>query len=682
MKFVQIFMVIMENIPYIWPSMLLEHELHYEMGIRGVTEIETFTKEALQQMLHTHQLQEMRQGFVAGTITTNTMEEIRTVATAITMISNESNHEVEHSKEEVEWIRNRLLHLLNRARRIDTRTRSQQEEVERLKQTIKNNIIRWGPRERRLPFLEHTQSMRLQSSLGQLSENASLTRQPTPETHQKESVSTEMPTNSTPTQTTGIPNRQLFGPPSTFISRIGNPQNTQSVLKSTTNTHDRNHRLRFSESIEEIEKIRAQDGRSTRDVLGFLNQMSQAYAHAADVYEQENPDEPSENQIEHQKLLDKMQSLMLEVQRTQTAIEEGRTNGNDNAQHGPNKSRPIVPMSLEPQQSPVTSSKYQRPTCDLEDPEQTVHRQLGHSSQFAVRKQISPDRWGFTFSGEESSNRRDTSPQNFLVYLESNRLAEGYSKATMLTFMNVLLTGIALTWWTLNQRKITSYEGFMSEFKNEFFPEDFATNAFIELCAYKQKEEPVMRYLTAFQTKASQCVPYPSEAQIVSILKKNVRDEFQLFLALKNPRNFVDVKRACKEKAELDARNVTPNKTIREESKPRRHEKTKPRSVYTLEVNATDEESEGESGPTEFEVCYIQQSGSAEGNATQRKEYHCFNCNRLGHLWRKCPDKITEPFCMYCGRKGVKISDCPNERCQNFYKARAERRATRADNPK
>lgn len=51
--------------------------------------------------------------------------------------------------------------------------------------------------------------------------------------------------------------------------------------------------------------------------------------------------------------------------------------------------------------------------------------------------------------------------------------------------MNVLLTGTAQTWWILNRERMVTYESFIIEFKREFFPE---TNAFIDLCAYKQKD--------------------------------------------------------------------------------------------------------------------------------------------------------------------------------------------------
>lgn len=184
-----------------------------------------------------------------------------------------------------------------------------------------------------------------------------------------------------------------------------------------------------------------------------------------------------------------------------------------------------------------------------------------------------------------------------------------------------------------------------------------------------------MRYLTAFQTRASYCVPYPSDVQIISILKRNVREEFQLFLTLKNPKTFADAKRACKEKAELDARNAP--KCNRDE-KSRRSDKPQMRKVFSLETADGDMDSNEETEPTEFEVCYIQ----GDANAERLKKYRCFNCDRIGHLWRKCSDKITAPFCMYCGRKGVKISDCPNEKCKFFYRARAERRANRAQNLK
>lgn len=242
----------------------------------------------------------------------------------------------------------------------------------------------------------------------------------------------------------------------------------------------------------------------------------------------------------------------------------------------------------------------------------------------------------------------------------------------MMTYLNVLLNGTAQIWWTCKRRSISTYDEFIEEFKMEYFPKDFEETAFIELCAYKQKEENVMKYLTAFQTRLTYCRPQPSEYQVICILKRNVRAEFQTYLALKDPKSFRALKLACKEKQEIDDRALGTVKS--EVEKPKKGGKGK--FMYALDLLGVEVDS-ADDEPTPFEICYMQ---NGSGNAGQQKrEFHCFNCDKLGHLWRKCPIKIATPFCMHCGRKGTKLPDCPEQACRDFYQKRAARRAERAN---
>lgn len=186
-----------------------------------------------------------------------------------------------------------------------------------------------------------------------------------------------------------------------------------------------------------------------------------------------------------------------------------------------------------------------------DESEDTVHRYGSSVSRFATRKQIAPHRWGFTFSGEERGSKRDTTPQNFLALVESNRQSEGYSKATMLTYMSILLVGTAKGWWLNNQRQFTSYDQFIYEFQQEWFPIDFKQTAFIDLSSYKQEEEPLLQYLNSFQTRVNYCNPTPSEDQVISIIKRNIREEYRDLLVITKPRTLAEVKRVCREKSEM-----------------------------------------------------------------------------------------------------------------------------------
>lgn len=311
-----------------------------------------------------------------------------------------------------------------------------------------------------------------------------------------------------------------------------------------------------------------------------------------------------------------------------------------------------------------------------------VVRHTAEAPRYTARKPIPPDRWGFSFSGGPTGNARDTTPQNFLAMMEANRRSEGYNKATMLTFMNVLLTGSAKIWWINNQKKIRDYKQFIERFKAEWYVCDFETVAFIELCSYKQNEEDIMAYLTAFETRVYQCNPRPSEAQVVGILRRNVRAEFRDHLLLAKPKTLAAVRQACKEKNEAEKAKGNQRRPPREEEKPRREKPAQPkgRYAYAIDILGAEIDSGEEYDPSPYEVYFVQsQKERGNPNAQPRREYHCFNCGKLGHMWRQCPDKITTPFCMHCGKKGVKISTCSEEACKHFHETRVRKRAERAD---
>lgn len=663
----------MENLPYIFPQWLSQEELYYEAFIRGIAEPETFTREALCRLVRQYQLQERRAGCVVDTMIGDIHRETNIIMNAMAEISSEHSRDERIAFQGIEVIRNRLIHLMNRARRIATKTRTQKDDIAQIIASIVAAIDRWGPRETPIPDMERTIptdgnpptshaaqefSQGAPPSNHHTSDMSELARMFTPEPatpeHEPPSnaanandptgvnqyvtgparqlFNAKMPANSTPTQSRKSNDHMQFERPPTMASTIrGPPMTTRgptnrqplpSALKvpGVGSQSSKTQQIRFDEGTQHQVFEGMSDRSNPQQVQQYLGRMAQAYSHAAQIYAATDRTADDSSRTEHQRLVEKIQSLWADLQTVQTAIDSMGMSENQTAFHpspesiAPSRDRPTGHQTAEPAiltnniVSSTIAPRADQPIDDMQsvDPEETVFRHHNNTSQFAIRKQISPDRWSFTFSGEEKGNKRDTTPQNFLAQLESNRVAEGYTKATMLTFMNVLLTGIAQTWWTLNRKKMTTYDEFIVNFKREYFPEDFETNAFIDLCAYKQKEEPVMQYLTMFQTRASYCDPYPSEAQLVSILKRNVREEFQMFLVLKKPLTFVDVKRACKEKAELDARNVTMNKIFRSENKPRNFEKPKPRNVYSIEMLEAEEESVEDAEPTEYEICYLQ----------------------------------------------------------------------------
>lgn len=252
---------------------------------------------------------------------------------AMADISNETSRNAQMSSAELEVIRNRLIHLLNRARRIRTRTRIQESEETQLMTAIKRAMLRWGPRETRVPVVDRTTVSGVEEIVENpgplihpMIDSSGLARRATPENrpmvqkadtraeyerHQiptssaRRLFATRMTDNSTPTQQwQSWENRAVDSPPPTSVRElIAEPTNHAAV-----NTVPLAQQLSFDGFPESRQ---AQEMGYTGRVPQYLNQMSQAYAYAAETYDNDN------SRVEHQKLLNRMQSLMSEVRQVQ-----------------------------------------------------------------------------------------------------------------------------------------------------------------------------------------------------------------------------------------------------------------------------------------------------------------------------------------------------------------------------
>lgn len=432
------------DLPYITPHQLNRRELFYEAFIRGISEPETFTHEALCRLVHQHQMEEMRTGSSPETLVSDMNGELAIIMDAMAEISSIHSREVQMGPVERDGIRNRLIHLLNRSRRIQTKTRTQKAEVGQVIATVERARVRWGPREGIVPEVTRVTPPSRPEATPNGSDHASLSRLATPEPAQhgqhQQSVEANAPlfhmnamVNSTPTRNQENGSLMPVGSSSTTMNTIQRPTilderasnqvSMPSALRDpSSGTHASNKQLRFTEESDR-----------QKDIQQYLTRTSQAYAHAAAVCAEGETSHLESSRYEHQKLLDQIQSLMYELQRTQLMTTPPSTSTGVVAgsyAQPPHQVGHSVPKSNGPSAPSPNTSEAEPRSTEVDDPERTVFRHQSNP-QYAIRKQISPDRWGFVFSGEESQNKRDTPPQHFLAQLESNRLAEGYTKATI-----------------------------------------------------------------------------------------------------------------------------------------------------------------------------------------------------------------------------------------------------------
>lgn len=303
------------------------------------------------------------------------------------------------------------------------------------------------------------------------------------------------------------------------------------------------------------------------------------------------------------------------------------------------------------------------------------------------RRATNPSQWPFVFSGSltgssgetKSSFNKDKSPHGFLAALESARFSEKLSKSDMVGCMNTLLVGTAQKWWESTVQQRPSYSQFIQFFKNQWFTEEHQITIEEDLMNYKQNEMSLTTFLVEFENRASFLEPAWSGRKLIQIALRNMDNESRRALALMDIKTFDELKRLCKKIDGPPASKAKTEKTTKTEEarRPRWTEKR----VHEVETQPEVPVGESESDENPFEVLHVEQFPKsaqdkaliAEGKAEPKfqRVLVCFNCDAQGHRWRQCAKPLTE-FCMRCGKKGVRIPNCPT--CSENYMARARRK--------
>lgn len=329
------------------------------------------------------------------------------------------------------------------------------------------------------------------------------------------------------------------------------------------------------------------------------------------------------------------------------------------------------------------SSSDSSANSDCANRQRLYRRNPNHRTQHAQKKPLGPQNFGFMFSGDkDSSDKRDLAAPEFLRALDSVRKSENYSKETTVSFLIALLRGSAKSWWMNVSKKIgQSYSRFKKEFRKQWFEDDYETSAYIDLVAFKQKSEPVMKYLINFETKANCCSPQLSDKQMVSLLKRNLNEDYRHCVKLSKAKTLAAVKKVCKEFSSDKDKKTTggpidrnPNRVPRFQNDNRRDRHVFAVECLGAEYNTDDEEEKY----SPYEVCVVRRVDE-QGD---KREFKCYNCKQIGHAWRNCPTPITTPFCMHCGKEGVKITTCERQACRDFYQTRLRKRAEKAGQAK
>lgn len=253
-------------------------------------------------------------------------------------------------------------------------------------------------------------------------------------------------------------------------------------------------------------------------------------------------------------------------------------------------------------------------------------------------------RWGISFDGKGD-------PASFLERLEEVMLAEGVTPQRMLPCIPQILKGGAALWYRNNRNVCKSWNDFVREFQNFYYPVNYHEELEIEISRRLQKpNEPVANYITELQAMMRRHGTM-SEAQMLSWLYRNLLPEFRRQV---RRTDFNDISSFTKAVRDFETLNAEINQCKLAESIP------KPREANRIRPGGMEKPSRIQISSTpglRQEPVSTKVQKSNAGSVPRNSEMLCWRCGQKGHFRQQCRNQ-PKLFCSRCRREGIMTRDC------------------------
>lgn len=421
-------------------------ELAYELELRGIANPHLLEREVQVETLDRYQFDEMASGTAPDKYCDDVQRDFKYIQDALRALEPITRFlpNVTHSDQEA--TRARLIHLHNRARRIAPKTRGQYETKDSIVKAVVAAQYLWRPTHEPSTKANHQstpENQRIQarmdehsgiSAMSESANNTQLARQPTPDAPTR---SVRHPPNTQEPIENPNAYRQLFPQEGTYNweyeddirmpqgPNLGPPNNTKldipphigpagpnipalpSALKGNNPliANERNNQIRFADPVAPNSRPTVQP--EPQEVQLYLNDMAQTYSHAAGLFEGNATKGPISStrcerlennagvsRVEHQELVNQLLGLQETIRALQLRRDDPQPTVRPVGSNAIGNDPCGVPLPLSTVADAIACNR--QPEMD---PENTVYRYGNTSTRFASRKQISPDHWGFCFSG-------------------------------------------------------------------------------------------------------------------------------------------------------------------------------------------------------------------------------------------------------------------------------------------
>lgn len=285
------------------------------------------------------------------------------------------------------------------------------------------------------------------------------------------------------------------------------------------------------------------------------------------------------------------------------------------------------------------------------------------------RNTIPINQWNIKFSGEDGG----LSLSEFLGEVELFAESEQFTSRELFSSAVHLFSGFARKWFKANYSQLSSWEELVHALKQEFQPEYYDYLLLAEIDSRLQgKEENFSSFYAEMVILFGKLNTPLSEHHKLFLLKKNMVKGYALAIATMQIDSLRQLAVVCKR---LDsAKQIQDQQQLITVSGSGRFVepayRTPVAQFYKKPFRQQVNEIEGNDNISEEDVCEFKHRAQKpryqnvhrnENNQVDNGQFPCYNCGKIGHLFRRCPEELGR-FCFLCGFKDVTILSCP--RCK------------------